>query len=427
VQLSLRARWPAGPCAAFRAAGSPAPALPDSRQVLAGFRHGVAETPLVTRPEKRHNERAVIALERILCPVDFSEFSAGAAAQAGALARRYGAHLTFLHVAWVQVPPSSFGAAPGPLLLDDAALQALEEDLRAFARPYVDPTVTADVRVVQGAAAPEILEWRGAMAASLIVLGTHGRSGFERLMLGSTAEKVLRKAKCPVLTVPRAAGAAGSPHVLFRASSARPTSRTGRGRPAVGAVAGAGIEGAARAAARPRLARSCPEEGEPFAATLASSPRPLARAASPAPACRGAGGGSGRSAVEDVLAIGTPYKEILHVAAERQADLIVLGVQGRGAVDLRLFGSTTSEVLRRAACPVLTVRAPADRRQRPLFSPPDISAAIHRRSSELSSPSLMIIVSGTAIRTPATPQIQPQVITDTTTTSGERLSRTPIR
>jgi universal stress protein A len=63
-----------------------------------------------------------------------------------------------------------------------------------------------------------------------------------------------------------------------------------------------------------------------------------------------------RAAVEDVLVTGTPYREILRVAGERQADLIVLGVQGRGAIDLRLFGSTTSEVLRRAACPVLTVR-----------------------------------------------------------------------
>jgi nucleotide-binding universal stress UspA family protein len=357
VQLSLRARWPAGPCAAFRAAGSPAPALPDSRQVLAGFRHGVAETPLVTRPEKRHNERAVIALEHILCPVDFSEFSAGAAAQAGALARRYGAHLTFLHVAWVQVPPSSFGAAPGPLLLDDVALQALEEDLRAFARPYVDGTVTADVRVVQGAAAPEILESAAAMAVSLIVLGTHGRSGFERLMLGSTAEKVLRKAPCPVLTVPRAAGASGPPHVLFT-SIVCATDFSDAARAALPWALSLARESSARLALLHVLDwPDVPEEGEPFSATLASARdrwleqlRARLRAAMPAD-------DRSRSAVEDVLVTGTPYKQILHVAAERQADLIVLGVHGRGAVDLRLFGSTTSEVLRRATCPVLTVRA----------------------------------------------------------------------
>jgi nucleotide-binding universal stress UspA family protein len=298
-----------------------------------------------------------VALERILCPIDFSEFSAGAAAHAGALARHYGARLTFLHVAWVQVPPSSFGAAPGPLLLDEAALQALEDDVRAFARPRVDPSVTTEVRVVQGATATEILEVADEMAASLIVLGTHGRSGFERLMLGSTAEKVLRKAKCPVLTVPRAVGAAGSPHVLFE-SIVCATDFSEGARAALPWALSLARESKARLALLHVLDwPDLPGEGEPFAATLAETRdhwleqlRPRLHAAVPAE-------DRARSAVDDVLAIGTPYKEILRVAAERQADLIVLGVQGRGAVDLRLFGSTTAEVLRRAACPVLTVRA----------------------------------------------------------------------
>jgi nucleotide-binding universal stress UspA family protein len=303
--------------------------------------------------------KAVIALERILCPVDFSEFSAGAAAHAGALARHCGARLTFLHVAWVQVPPSSFGAAPGPLLLDEAALQGLEDDLRAFARTRVDPSVAAEVRVVQGAAANEILGVASEMAASLIVLGTHGRSGFERLMLGSTAEKVLRKATCPVLTVPRAAGAAGPPHelVLFE-SIIYATDFSEGARAALPWALSLARESKARLAMLHVLDwPDMPGEGKPFAATLTSARdewleqlRSRLRTAVPAEA-------RAALAVDDVLATGAPYKEILRVAAERQADLIVLGVQGRGAVDLRLFGSTTSEVLRRAACPVLTVRA----------------------------------------------------------------------
>jgi nucleotide-binding universal stress UspA family protein len=55
--------------------------------------------------------------------------------------------------------------------------------------------------------------------------------------------------------------------------------------------------------------------------------------------------------------VGKPYREILRVAAERKADLIVMGVLGRGAVDLALFGSTTQHVVRSASCPVLTTRA----------------------------------------------------------------------
>ena len=60
--------------------------------------------------------------------------------------------------------------------------------------------------------------------------------------------------------------------------------------------------------------------------------------------------------VETTLATGKPYREILRVAAERQADLIVMGVQGRGAAELMVFGSTTQHVARQATCPVLTIR-----------------------------------------------------------------------
>jgi nucleotide-binding universal stress UspA family protein len=60
--------------------------------------------------------------------------------------------------------------------------------------------------------------------------------------------------------------------------------------------------------------------------------------------------------VDTVLATGKPYREILRVAAEHSADLIVAGVHGRGAIDRMLFGSTTQHLVRQAACPVLTIR-----------------------------------------------------------------------
>jgi nucleotide-binding universal stress UspA family protein len=63
--------------------------------------------------------------------------------------------------------------------------------------------------------------------------------------------------------------------------------------------------------------------------------------------------------VEEQLVVGRPYKEILRVAHERDADLIVMGVSGRGAVGRFFFGSTVQHVIRRAECPVLTVKAPA--------------------------------------------------------------------
>jgi len=60
--------------------------------------------------------------------------------------------------------------------------------------------------------------------------------------------------------------------------------------------------------------------------------------------------------IAKLVVLGRPYREILRIATERQADLIVMGVRGRGPVDLTLFGSTTNQVVRRATCPVITVR-----------------------------------------------------------------------
>jgi nucleotide-binding universal stress UspA family protein len=61
--------------------------------------------------------------------------------------------------------------------------------------------------------------------------------------------------------------------------------------------------------------------------------------------------------VETIMAAGTPYREILRCAIEKQSELIVLGIHGRNAADLLFFGSTANHVVRRAACPVLTIRS----------------------------------------------------------------------
>ena len=60
--------------------------------------------------------------------------------------------------------------------------------------------------------------------------------------------------------------------------------------------------------------------------------------------------------VDTVLTAGKPYREVLRVAAEHRADLLVAGVHGRGAIDRMLFGSTTQHLVRQASCPVLTLR-----------------------------------------------------------------------
>ena len=76
-------------------------------------------------------------------------------------------------------------------------------DTKAFAETEGAPGITIEAVVREGSTASEILEQATGMPADLLVIGTHGRSGFERLVLGSVAERVLRKASCPVLTVPK--------------------------------------------------------------------------------------------------------------------------------------------------------------------------------------------------------------------------------
>ena len=148
----------------------------------------------------------MVAIERILCPVDFSPDSRRALDYALALAERFGAKVTVLHVVantpLVDVIPSIGGGGIQPMILSDADRHAVLDHLQSFLPPGASTTSTS-LEVIDAAdVRAEILAQAQALDANLIVLGSHGRSGFEHLLLGSTTERVLRKAHCPVLVVP---------------------------------------------------------------------------------------------------------------------------------------------------------------------------------------------------------------------------------
>jgi nucleotide-binding universal stress UspA family protein len=119
---------------------------------------------------------------RILVATDFSDEAEAAVRVAIDYARRLGAHLHILHV-------YSTGEVDVTRLLADTA---------ASARPDVPVTVAS----TGGDAAAEILRYAARQPIDLIVVGTHGRTGMSRLLLGSVAERVVRGARCPVLAVP---------------------------------------------------------------------------------------------------------------------------------------------------------------------------------------------------------------------------------
>jgi len=137
----------------------------------------------------------MLPIRTILHPTDFSERSAYALHLACALTRDYGARLVVLHVA----PPPLIISAEGALPLEpDTVARAEKEQLDSLDVP--DVGVRAERQFAEGDPVTEILRVAGEIHADLIVMGTHGRTGLERLLLGSVAELVMRKAPCPVLT-----------------------------------------------------------------------------------------------------------------------------------------------------------------------------------------------------------------------------------
>lgn len=300
----------------------------------------------------------MVHLTRILCPVDLSETSSHALAQALALARSYKARLTVLQVSWAGLPPIAYpGSATmetTPLLRPDQ-LEELRDGLRLFAERGTAAGVKMDLLVREGAVVPMILDEARAIHADLIVIGTHGRSGFDHFLLGSVTEKVLRKAECAVMTVPpadRTATPAPASRTIVCAVDFSPASlkafdyALSLGRELSATVLLTHVFDWPRDRPVPRglELESAAYRGkvhETIRAELQSLVPPDAR---------------GYCQTEDLVTVGRPHEEIVRLARDRDADLIVMGVHGRSSLNLALFGSTANQVVRHASCPVVTVR-----------------------------------------------------------------------
>jgi nucleotide-binding universal stress UspA family protein len=138
----------------------------------------------------------MLPIQTILHPTDFSEHSCYAFRLACSLARDYTARLVIMHVA----EPPTVVAGEGVFMLptnDD--LEPLRKRLQQLGT--ANPEVQMEHRLVQGYAIEEILRAAVETKCDLIMMGTHGRTGMGRLLMGSVAEQIVRKAPCPVLTV----------------------------------------------------------------------------------------------------------------------------------------------------------------------------------------------------------------------------------
>ncbi|HEY7173140.1 MAG TPA: universal stress protein [Vicinamibacterales bacterium] len=296
-------------------------------------------------------------ITRIVCPIDFSEPSHHAIEHAVTVARWYEAPILALHVhTAVRAPVTAFElvgvGAPGDEDPELALLRAATDDFVTTVSP---PGAVIRVAVGLGSPAAEIVAEAGASPGTLIVMGTRGAGGLEHLLLGSVAEKVLRTASCPVMTVPPRA------RITSRLPFKRvlcPIDFSPASQHALSLAMSFAREGDAELTLLHVVTGLTPGETPPNSRAFYSPEY---------------AGFRGRDALENLralipkeaadwcfpgaqLARGDPAGEILRFAADHRMDVIVMGVEGRSAFDQVVFGSTTNAVIRAATCPVVTLR-----------------------------------------------------------------------
>lgn len=283
----------------------------------------------------------LIKLKHVLFATDFSEASLAALRHVAALARHYGSKVYLGHVIEPEAYPSMLRIGPASGTFREAD-QDIEKQLLYLSHSKLLEGVPHEILVLHGELSHALTEFIREQSIDLAVLGTHGRSGFKRFLLGSAAEKIFRHARCPVLTVgPRTykvrGTEAGFRHILY------PTDLSEQG----------GIAG--------RYAISLAAEYSAHLTVLHISPDPIVTdalltrdleqkmqrlvPAEAEPWCN----------ADYLVDHGDPAETILKVAREELVDLIVLDVRKPGA--LAMFLETTAyQVVAEAACPVLTVR-----------------------------------------------------------------------
>lgn len=302
-----------------------------------------------------------MTLARLLCPIDFSEASTHALRQAAALAAHSGARLYALAVLPSISPFVAQQTAETAAVVGGAAndLRRWRELAEAQCQSISASGVDLTLDVVEAHPVEAILDRATALHADLVVMGTHGSSGFRRLVLGSVTEKVLRRAACPVLTVPpRAHDTRASVFTrVLVAVDFSPCSLT-----ALDAAVALARESGGTLTLLHVLEWPWHDdamsvlEGVPPAQALAFKDyrRYLEHGAAEQLQALADGLPAGTRA-STVVRFGKAWAETLAAAEAAGADLLVLGVRGRSAVDLGFFGSTTNHVVRAATCPVLTV------------------------------------------------------------------------
>jgi nucleotide-binding universal stress UspA family protein len=294
----------------------------------------------------------MLEIKVILCPIDFSEFSMRAYSYALSLAEHYRAKLVAQHIVelW-RYPYADYAASAGDYAEFSRALrEGGKERLREFVKKHTHDEIRPELVVHAGIAADSILSFAQEWKADLIVMGTHGRRGFDRLVLGSVTDRVMRTAPCPVLAISKPlhdSTATGEErrHVHHLSRILFCTDFSENSERALNYAISATAEYDAELTLLHVL-----EEVPSLAKTekaIAAATEQLDKLIPP----------EGRKTlkIKTAVRIGKPYQQIIQLAVETQIDMVTMGVHGRGALDLAVFGSTTYRVMQLGPCPVLAV------------------------------------------------------------------------
>ena len=299
----------------------------------------------------------MLEIKLILCPIDFSEFSIRAYRHALSLAEHYRAKLVAQHIVELsRYPYADFVASTGDYAEFCRVLrEGGKEQLEKFVKNHTHDEIQPELVVHQGVAPDCILSFAQKRNTDLIVMGTHGRRGYDRLVLGSVTNRVMRTATCPVLAIckpPHKSGAAdvaadkgwGHVHHLSRILFCTDFSEN------------------SERALNYAISVTAEYDAElTVLHVLEEVPSPAKREEAIATATKELDKlipleGRKTLKIKTAVRIGKPYQQIIQLALEAQIDLVAMGVRGRGALDLAVFGSTTYRVLQLGSCPVLAVR-----------------------------------------------------------------------
>jgi nucleotide-binding universal stress UspA family protein len=301
----------------------------------------------------------VVAVQNVLFATDFSATSEAALPYAAAICRRFGATL---HVAHVLSDAGLLMMTGG---VDYVSMGTIYEDAHTEAKEKLEQVASRVADIPHFAYVRHGLAWKNLVALvtehaiDIIVVGTHGRSGFGKILLGSVAENILRHVPCPVLTVgPNVSGHAKLPLLETKRRDVAPSDLDVRQilfatnfSPVASRAARAAVLLAEEFRARLTLLHVIEEYTE-----LSSRPGPIEEGLRrlqeliPTDAAL-------QYTPERTMEFGSASEQILKVAAEREADMIVLGARPAAEVGTtHMPWSTAHYVITNAHCPVLTVR-----------------------------------------------------------------------